>query len=142
VDKSGNLAIFGGLDGVAVLYSLSDKSTAQTIKCGPGSITGALWWDSKPVVALSTGAIKIYENGSQIGEFNVHAGAVTGLSLHPSGDLLASVGTDKSYAIYDLTSMSQINRVFTDAGMSSFSRGASQLLVEIEICSCLVYSKS
>jgi pre-mRNA-processing factor 19 len=116
VDKSGDLALFGGLDGVAIVYSTSKKAVMHTIKCGPGSITHALWWDSKPVVALSTGAVKLYENGSQIGEFNVHAGAATGLSLHPSGELLASVGSDKSYVIYDLASMSQVTRVFSDSG--------------------------
>jgi len=79
----------------------------------------AIWWDSKPVVALANGAIKVFEDGSEIGEFTVHAGAATGLSLHPCGDLLASVGSDKSYVFYDLTSMSQLTRVFTSSGMSS-----------------------
>jgi hypothetical protein len=141
IDKSGDLAIFGGLDGVAIVYSLAERSTAQTIKCGPGSITSALWWDSKPVVALSTGAVKIYENGSQIGEFNVHAGAATGLSLHPSGELMASVGSDKSYVIYDLTSMSQITRVFTDAGTTNIPTFIPSYQLKSKLYPRLIYSK-
>jgi pre-mRNA-processing factor 19 len=116
VDQSGDLALFGGPEGIALVYSTSEKKILQTIKCGSGGITDAIWWDSKAVIALSTGAVKVYEDGSQVGEFKVHAGAATGLSLHPSGELLASVGSDKSYVLYDLPSMSQVTRVFTDAG--------------------------
>lgn len=116
VDESGDLALFGGIDGVAIVYSTSQKKTVHTLKAG-GPVTAAIWWESKPVVALATGAIKIFEDGSEIGGFAVHAGAATGLSLHPSGEILASVGSDKSYVLYDLTSMSQISRVFTSSGM-------------------------
>jgi pre-mRNA-processing factor 19 len=118
VDSSGDLALFGGTDGVTIIYSISTQQTVQTLKVGSGSVTAALWWDSRPVIALSTGAVKVFENGTEIGQFTVHAGAATDLSLHPSGELLASVGSDKSYVIYDLTSMSQVTRVFTNSGMS------------------------
>ncbi|KAF2421558.1 cell cycle control protein [Tothia fuscella] len=117
VDESGDLALFGGIDGIAIVYSTSEKKTVYTLKCG-GPVTSALWWDNKPVVALATGAIKIFEDGSEIGGFSVHAGAATGLSLHPSGDILASVGSDKSYVLYDLTSMSQVTRVFTNSELT------------------------
>ncbi|KIW03850.1 uncharacterized protein PV09_05149 [Verruconis gallopava] len=118
VDASGDLALFGGIDGVAVIYSISKQQTVQTIKVGSGAVTAAVWWDSRPVLALSTGTVKIFDNGTELGAFSVHAGPATDLSLHPSGDLLASVGSDKSYVIYDLTTMSQIARVFTNTELS------------------------
>lgn len=123
IDSTGDLALFGGADGVAVVYSISKKKVSKNIKFGAGSVTAALFWDSKPVIALSTGAVKVFEKGKEIANFEVHDGAATGLSLHPSGELLASVGEDKSYVIYDLTSFAQVTRVFTNSGMSSFTQG-------------------
>jgi pre-mRNA-processing factor 19 len=117
LDKSGDLALFGGIDEVAIVYSISQKQTVHTIKVGKGSITDAIWWGTRPIIALSTGAVKVFEDGKEIGSFTVHAGPATGLALHPSGDLLASVGSDKSYVIYDLASTTQVTRVFTDSGM-------------------------
>jgi pre-mRNA-processing factor 19 len=119
VDSSGDLALFGGTDGVAIVYSISKQQTVQTMKVGSGSVTAALWWDSRPIIALSNGAVKVFDNGKEVEQFSVHAGAATALSLHPSGELLASVGSDKSYVIYDLTSMRQATRVFTDSGTSN-----------------------
>jgi pre-mRNA-processing factor 19 len=104
------------MDGVAILYDLSEKQTLHTMKCGEGSITAALFWEKKPVLAMSTGAIKIFGNGNVIGEMLVHAGAATDVSLHPSGDILASVGEDKSIVYYDLTTMKQVGRIFTQSG--------------------------
>jgi len=108
IDTSGNLALLGGMDGVAVLYSLAQKQILHTLKCGDGSITAALFWEQKPVLATSTGAIKIFENGDIVGEMLVHAGTATDISLHPSGDILASVGEDKSIVFYDLTTMDKL----------------------------------
>jgi pre-mRNA-processing factor 19 len=100
------------------VYSISKQQKVQTIKLGSGSVTSALWWESRPIIALSTGAVKVYDNGEEIAHFTVHAGAANALSLHPSGEILASVGSDKSYVIYDLISLTQVTRVFTNSGMS------------------------
>lgn len=102
---------------MAILYSLAQKQTLHTLKIGDGSITAALFWEQKPVLATSTGAIKIFENGNVMGEMLVHAGAATDISLHPSGDILASVGEDKSIVFYDLTTMKQAARIFTQSGL-------------------------
>jgi pre-mRNA-processing factor 19 len=104
------------VDGVAILYSLEQKQILHTLKSGEGNITAALFWEQKPVLAMSTGAIKIFENGDVMGEMLVHAGAATDISLHPSGDILASVGEDKSIVFYDLTTMKKATRIFTQSG--------------------------
>jgi pre-mRNA-processing factor 19 len=116
IDATGDLALFGGSDGVAIVYSISKQETVQSIKVGSRSVTAAVWWETRPVLALSTGAVMVFDEGKEVGSFSAHAGAANDLALHPSGDLLASVGADKSYIIYDLTSLTQVTRVFTNSG--------------------------
>ena len=118
LNKSGELALFGGADGVAGVFSITDNEVVQTIKV-EGAVTDALWWGDKPVVATSTGLVRIFEDGQVSAEYRQHAGAVTSLSLHPSGDILASTGVDKSYVLYDLTGSKVVTQIFTDSSMSA-----------------------
>lgn len=116
IDESGDLVLLGGSDGVAGVYSLSQGQVLQTLKCGGGAIVDGTWYGNKPVVALSTGSVKVFDNGEQVASFDQHAGAVTALSLHPCGSILASVGVDKSYILYDLESNKAITQIFTNSG--------------------------
>lgn len=83
------------------------------------SVTDTLWAGSKAIVGTSSGTIKTFENGIEVSEFSGHAGAVTALALHPSGEILASVGADKNYTFYDLTSSVQVLQISTDSGKTS-----------------------
>jgi len=121
LDETGDLAIFGGKDGVAGVYSVSQKQTVQALKCG-GSVMDALWWGTRPVVATSTGAVKVFENGQEVAQIGSHAGPVTALALHPSGEILASVGVDKSYKLYDMTAMKTVTQIFTTSGKACIER--------------------
>ncbi len=58
----------------------------------------------------------MFEGGNEVGALSEHSGPATGLSLHPSGDLVASVGTDKSVVLYDLNSLKRVSRAYADAG--------------------------
>lgn len=78
-------------------------------------VTDTIWAGTRAVVATSSGNVKVYENGSDTFDFGGHAGEITALAVHPSGDILASVGLDKSYIFYDLTSHKQVLRVITDS---------------------------
>lgn len=69
------------------------------------------------VIAKSTGEVAVVDNGQAVASFTSHAGAATGLALHPCGDLLVSVGVDKSFVYYDLAKMTVISQVYTDSGM-------------------------
>lgn len=62
----------------------------------------------------------MFENGSEVASFASHAGEVTAISVHPTGDIVASVGIDKSYVLYDLSANSVITQIFTDAGKSRY----------------------
>jgi pre-mRNA-processing factor 19 len=115
INIAGDLAILGGTDGVAGIYSISQKEIVHALKTG-GSVNAAVWWGSKAVVATSTGAIKVFEGSTEVGNLGAHAGPATSLALHPCGDILASTGIDKSYKIYDLTKMKAVTQVYTDSG--------------------------
>jgi hypothetical protein len=113
---------------VVGVYSVSQGQVVQTLKCGGGSVTDAVWCGNKPVVALSTGAVKIFDNGAEVASFDRHAGAASAVALHPCGDILASVGVDKSYVLYDLQSLQPITQVSTDSGMFMFMKERTQSL--------------
>lgn len=115
VDASGDLALVGGSDGTAGIFSISQNNLVQELPVG-SPVTEALWAGSKAIVGTSSGIVKAFENGVEVSSFSGHAGAVTALALHPSGDILASVGVDKSYIFYDLASSAQALQIFTDSG--------------------------
>ena len=119
LDSTGDLALVGGTDGVAAVYSLSQKNVVATLKAGSGPVTDSTWVGNKAAIATSSGTVKVFENGAEVASFDSHAGEVTALAAHPSGDIFASVGVDKSYVLYDLTSNSVLTQIFTDSGMHS-----------------------
>lgn len=115
-DESGDLILLGGDNGNAGMYSASQNRLIQELDAGPGAVTDAVWTGARAIVSTSSGTVKIFENGAEISSFSGHRGRVTAIALHPSGDILASVGTDKSYILYDLESYTQATQVYMDAG--------------------------
>ena len=119
LDPSGDLVLLGGSDGEAGMYSLAKKEVVQTLKGGMGTVTRSAWAGGRSVLAMSSGVVKVFVSGSESASFNAHAGETRDLAVHPSGDILASVGVDKSFVIYDLESSAIITRVHTKTGMLS-----------------------
>jgi pre-mRNA-processing factor 19 len=117
VDETGDLALFGGTDGVAGIYSISEQKLVHTLKCG-APVTATLWWGSRAVVATSSGAVKVFENNEEIAELGSHAGAATLLALHPSKAILASAGVDKSFIFYDLENLKIASQLYTESQIS------------------------
>ncbi|EER25133.1 hypothetical protein D8B26_007743 [Coccidioides posadasii str. Silveira] len=118
LNESGELALVGGVDGVAGIYSLVDKAIVASLKGGGGEITDTMWVNDKAVISTSTGSVKVFENGAEVASFNSHAGAVTALARHPTGDIVASVGVDKSYVLYDLSTSTVVAQIFSDSALS------------------------
>ena len=114
LDATGDLALLGGSDGTAGVFSISQKKLVQELPVG-SPVTDTLWTGSKSIIATSSGMVKAFENGVEVSSFSGHAGAVTALALHPSGDILASVGVDQNYTFYDLTSSVQVLQISTDS---------------------------
>lgn len=115
-DESGDLVLLGGDNGVAGVYSASQNEIVQELEVGSGAVTDAIWAGGRAIISTSSGVIKVFENGAEVSSFSGHRGKVTALALHPSGDILASVGTDRSYILYDLVTYTQATQVYTDAG--------------------------
>lgn len=118
VDEAGKLVIVGGSDGVAGIYSIDDNKLQESFKAG-GAITDAAWYGAQPVVATSKGTVKVF--GDNEITFTSHAGSANALALHPTGDILASVGVDKSFVFYDLPGGKAVTQVYTDSGMITLS---------------------
>lgn len=114
VNESGELAIVGGTDGVAGVYSLSESKVLYALKVG-GAVTDAVFAADQAIVASSTGSVKVFNGGKESASFTSHAGTATSLALHPCGDILASVGVDKSFVFYDLASGNAVTQVYTDS---------------------------
>ena len=112
----GESVLLGGSQGLAGVYSIADKQIVQTLKIRSGAITDTLWAGNRAIIATSSGAVQVFENQSEIFHFSSHAGGITALALHPSGDILASVGVDQSYVLYDLVSFSPATQIFTNSG--------------------------
>lgn len=115
LDTSGDLALVGGADGSADIYSISQKKIVHELEVGNGAVTDVIWVGGRAVFATSSGNVKIFESGTEVSSFNGHSGEVTALAVHPSKEILASVGADKSYIFYDLTSLTQAMQVYTDS---------------------------
>lgn len=97
------------------VYSLPQKAVVQTLKTD-GAVTDATWAGDKAIVGSATGSVKVFENGSEVASFSAHGGEVTAVTVHPSGNIVASVGVDKSYVLYDLTSNTAVTQIWSDAG--------------------------
>lgn len=67
-------------------------------------------------MASATGTVKIFENGAETASFASHAGEVTAVAVHPTGDIVGSVGVDKSYVLYDSTTSTVVAQVYGSAG--------------------------
>ncbi|KAJ9629731.1 hypothetical protein H2203_002112 [Taxawa tesnikishii (nom. ined.)] len=110
---------FGGANGAAGVWSISQNSLVETLDGGNGTVTDGVWAGTRAVLALSTGAVKVFEDGAEVASFNQHAGSVRAVALHPCGDIIASVGADKSYILYDLQSLKPITQVPTDSQLTT-----------------------
>ncbi|RMD41974.1 hypothetical protein DV735_g3165, partial [Chaetothyriales sp. CBS 134920] len=122
VHKDGDLVLVGGVQGAADVYSLSQNKAVQTLSSGDGAITDTLWAGDRPVVSSSTGKVVVFspQSDAELASFTSHTGSVTGIALHPSGEILASVGEDGSYWLYDLVELRPLTQV---SSRSKFSCG-------------------
>ncbi|KAG6353328.1 hypothetical protein INS49_007500 [Diaporthe citri] len=113
----GCYAAVGGLKGDVAIFSTTASTLERSLKVDE-PVTDTLWSGSKLMLATAKGSVKVYEKGSEVASFSEHAGAATALSLHPGGNILASVGTDKSFVLYDLSALRRVSRVYTDAPLT------------------------
>ncbi|XDG01191.1 hypothetical protein ABKA04_000806 [Annulohypoxylon sp. FPYF3050] len=114
VSVSEGYAAVGGLQGDVAIYSIDSDTVERSLQINE-PVTKSIWDGTRVYFATSKGSVKVFENGSEIASFSDHAGPVTGLSIHPSKEILASIGSDKSFIFYDLVNLRRVRRVFTNS---------------------------
>ncbi len=111
----GGYAAVAGFEGSVAIYSIEADNLERSLHIEE-PVTGAAWAGSKVIFTTAKGSVKIFDSGNEIASFLDHAGPVTGISMHPSNEILATVGSDKSIIFYDLVSLQRVTRVFTNSG--------------------------
>lgn len=114
IGLDGGYAAIGGLQGDVGIYSIEAGKLERSLKINE-PVTDTVWTESKIIFATAKGSVKVWESGNEVASFSDHAGAATGLAVHPSGEILASVGADKSFVFYDLSNLRRVSRVYTDS---------------------------
>ncbi|TQN72955.1 Pre-mRNA-processing factor 19, partial [Colletotrichum shisoi] len=114
----GSYAAVGGRGGDAAIYSVEADSVERQVAVNE-PVIDSVWTGNKLIFATSKGSVKAFEGGSEVASLSEHAGPVTSLSVHPTGDLLASVGSDKSIVFYDLHALKRISRTYADTALTS-----------------------
>ncbi|KAH8178556.1 prp19/Pso4-like domain-containing protein [Sarocladium implicatum] len=118
LDIEGAYAAVAGFTGDSVVYSVDADQVERQFAVGE-PVTDTLWSGSRVMYATSQGSIKIYEGGNETGVLSEHSGPATGLSIHPCGDILGSVGADKAVIFYSLKDMKRVSRAYTDASLTT-----------------------
>ncbi|EMC98384.1 hypothetical protein BAUCODRAFT_32416 [Baudoinia panamericana UAMH 10762] len=114
VDETGDFFLCGDSDGAIGVYDLKQGAFTTRSNLGSGAVLHGAWANDKPVVATASGAVVVSQEGTVQAKFHQHAGAATAVAVHPSHDLLASVGIDKSFVMYDLQHSKVLTQVFSD----------------------------
>ncbi|KAJ1642699.1 hypothetical protein LPJ64_005483 [Coemansia asiatica] len=122
LDKTGTLALTGGMDNHAEVYSRDSDRTLATLKGHTKKITAALWINGggldKPIITASADkSIRIWSPKPTNSEQDVdlrsigwtkthiikaHSSDIVGLSLHPCGDYFVSAASEGTWAIHTL----------------------------------------
>ncbi|PHH61607.1 hypothetical protein CDD81_8122 [Ophiocordyceps australis] len=114
----GEFAAMGDVKGEVFIYSLSSDSMVRQMSVGE-PVTDILWFGEKFFFTTTLGSIKVYEGGDMLASLSEHAGPATALSMHPGGEILASVGTDKSIVFYETDTFTRISRVYNDHSLTT-----------------------
>lgn len=111
----------GGNDKIVQLYDKSTDKVLASLKGHTKKINHVALREKEgePTLLISAGAdkmAKIWAHDTVSGEYiakstiRTHKGEITGLALHPAGNVLALSSLDKTYSLHDLTTFTQIFR--------------------------------
>lgn len=90
------------------------------LKGDDGAVVDALWAGKCPITGTASGVVRVWdEQGNSSTAISTHAGEVTALAIHPCGDILGSVGADKSWVLYDLEAGKSVVQVYGESGKCS-----------------------
>ncbi|KAF2966705.1 hypothetical protein GQX73_g6877 [Xylaria multiplex] len=116
--SEGGYGAIGGLEGEVAIYSVEADKLERSFTVGE-PVTDSIWEGPKIFFSTAKGSVKVFESGSEIASFTDHSGPATGLAMHPSKAILASVGADKSFVFYDIENLQRATRVYTNAALTA-----------------------
>lgn len=102
ISQDGQSLLVGGEGSSAHVIS-PDGATVQTFDIQSGSFTAGAWANDIALAGSSSGQVLVFKNGNESGSWR-HNGRVNALAVHPCGQIVASVGADKRFVLYDLSS--------------------------------------
>ena len=114
IGMEGEYAAISGLQGDVGIFSIEAAKLERAINVNE-PVTDTLWLGTRIILATAKGSVKVYDGGNEVASFSDHAGPATGLALHPSEEILAAVGADKSIVLYQLSTLQRAARIFTDS---------------------------
>ena len=119
VDETGDLALVGGADGIAGIYSISEQRLVKTLKSDDGAVNGVDWVGRQAATASSSGVVRLWsgQDNASTAMKGGHAGEAVALSVHPCQSLLASAGADKSWVLYDLEVAKSVVQIYNPNSM-------------------------
>ncbi|KAH7361515.1 cell cycle control protein cwf8 [Plectosphaerella cucumerina] len=113
----GGYAAIAGPEGNAAIYSVEADKLERHVPVG-APVTDTVWAGGKLIFSTTQGTVKVFERGDEVAAVSENSGAVTALSVHPLGDLVAFVGLDKSIVLFDLTSLKRVSRTYNDSSLT------------------------
>lgn len=116
-DQTGDFFLCGDSDGTMGVFDSNQGAFTTRSNLGAGAILGGAWVNDKQVVSTSSGTVVVAQEGAVQEKFQQHAGAATAVATHPCGEIVVSVGYDKSYILYDISTMEALTQVYGDVGM-------------------------
>ncbi|KAI1346062.1 WD40-repeat-containing domain protein [Xylaria sp. FL0043] len=116
--SEGAYGAVGGLEGDVAIYSVEADKLERNFTVGE-PVTDSIWDGPRVFLSTSKGSVKVFESGNETASFTEHAGPATGLAIHPSKAILASIGADKSFVFYDLENLKRATRVYTNAALTA-----------------------
>ncbi|QIW95230.1 hypothetical protein AMS68_000748 [Peltaster fructicola] len=119
VDSSGDMVLTGDSDGAVAVYDIKQGAFVTRSNLGAGAITGGAWARDATVFSTANGAVVVANEGNATATFHQHAGVATDVAVHPTGEIIASVGADKSYVLYDLAGSVVLTQVYTDTELTT-----------------------
>ncbi|SPO03104.1 related to non-snRNP spliceosome component (pre-mRNA splicing protein PRP19) [Cephalotrichum gorgonifer] len=118
IEGQGSFAAVASHTGDVAIYAIDEGKVERQLTVDD-PVTDELWAGTRLIVATAKGSVKLIDGGKEVLSVTEHAGAVTALSLHPSGELLASVGADKLVVFYDIASFQPVGRTYTDSALTT-----------------------
>ncbi|CAI4218979.1 unnamed protein product [Parascedosporium putredinis] len=118
VQEEGSYAAISSAQGDTAIFSVDEGKVERQLAVNE-PVTDEIWTGTKLIVSTAKGSVKVYDSGKEIASLTEHAGAATALALHPSGDLVASVGADKLVVFYHLESFTPVGRCYTDSALTT-----------------------